>query len=142
MTAAGFKQRNVTSASFFTSTKPLRNLCLSVVRSTTSLSQATMLPVLLGLIKKKLMDDYEVTDWERIASFLGVNMDYGLDSGVLTMGVKFKIAKLFEDHSLLNVLKSVKAPTPITEENLNVPSIYQEKWGPVDHYIADKYMRP
>ena len=36
-------------------------------------------------------------------------------------------------------LKSVKAPTPITEENLNVPSIYQEKWGPVDHYIADKY---
>ena len=109
MTAAGFKQRNVTSASFFTSTKPLRTLCLSVVRSTTSLSQATMLPVLLGLIKKKLMDDYKVTDWERIASFLGVNMDYGLDSGVLTMGVKFKIAKLFEDHSLLNVLKKCES---------------------------------
>ena len=33
----------------------------------------------------------------------------------------------------------MKAPTPITEENLNVPSIYKEKWAPVDHYIADKY---
>ena len=34
----------------------------------------------------------------------------------------------------------MKAPTPITEENLNVPSIYKEKWVPVDHYIAGKYV--
>ena len=33
----------------------------------------------------------------------------------------------------------MKAPTPITGQNLNVPSIYKEKWTPVDHYIADKY---
>ena len=33
----------------------------------------------------------------------------------------------------------MKAPTPITEENIHVPSIYNEKWAPVDHYIADKY---
>ena len=55
------------------------------------------------------------------------------------MDAKSKIEKLFEDHSILNVLKNVKAPTPITEEKLNVPSIYIEKWAPVDHYIADKY---
>ena len=54
--------------------------------------------------KKKLIDDYNVTDWESIASFLGVNMDYDLDSGVLAMDVKSKIEKLFEDHSILNVL--------------------------------------
>ena len=93
----------------------------------------------IARFKKKLMDDYNVTDWERIASFLGVNMDYDLDSGVLAMDVKSKIEKLFEDHSILNVLKNVKAPTPITEENLNVPDVYKQKWAPVDHYICDKY---
>ena len=50
------------------------------------------------------MDDYEVTDLERIASFLGVNMDYALDSGVLAMDAKSKIEKLFDDHLILNVL--------------------------------------
>ena len=93
----------------------------------------------ISRFKKKLMDDYKVTDWERIASFLGVNMDYDLDSGVLSMDVKSKIEKLFEDHSILNVLKNVKAPTPITEDNLNVPDAAKQKWAPVDHYIADKY---
>ena len=45
----------------------------------------------ISRFKKKLMDVYMVTDWERIASFLGVNMDYDLDSGVLAMDVKSKI---------------------------------------------------
>ena len=58
----------------------------------------------IARFKKKLVDDYNVTDWERIASFLGVNMDYDLDSGVLAMDVKSKIEKLFEDHSILNTL--------------------------------------
>ena len=58
----------------------------------------------IARFKKKLVDDYNVTDWERIASFLGVNMDYDLDSGVLAMDAKSKIEKLFEDHSILNVL--------------------------------------
>ena len=58
----------------------------------------------IARLKKKLVDEYNVTDWERIASFLGVNMDYDLDSGVLAMDVKSKIEKLFEDHSILNVL--------------------------------------
>ena len=90
-------------------------------------------------LKKKLVDEYNVTDWERIASFLGVNIDYDLDSGVLAMDVKSKIEKLFEEHSILNVLKNVKANTPITEDNLNVPNIAKEKWAPVDHYICEKY---
>ena len=93
----------------------------------------------IARFKKKLVDDYTVTDWERIASFLGVNMDYDLDSGVLAMDAKSKIGKLFEDRSIFNVLKNVKAPTPIPEDNLNMPSIYEEKWAPVDHYIANKY---
>jgi len=61
-------------------------------------------PLCISRFKKKLMDDHKATDWERIASFLGVNMDYDLDSGVLAMDVKSKIEKLFEDHSILNVL--------------------------------------
>ena len=77
--------------------------------------------------KKKLVSDYKVTEWEQIASFLGVNMNYDLDSGVLTMDVKSKFGKLSEDHLILNVLTYVKAPTPITEEKLNVPSICIEK---------------
>ena len=83
--------------------------------------------------------NYNVTDWERIASFLGVNIDYDLDSGILAMDVKSKIEKLFEDHSILNTLKNVKANTPITEDNLNVPDIAKQKWAPVDHYICEKY---
>ena len=66
----------------------------------------------IARFKKKVVDDYKVTDWERIAPFLGGNMDYDFDSGVLAMDVKSKIEKLFEDHSILNVLKIVKAPTP------------------------------
>ena len=93
----------------------------------------------IARFKKRLVGDYNATDWERIASFLGVNMDYDLDSGVLAMDVKSKIKKLFEDHSILNTLKNVKANTPITEENPNVPGVYKQKWAPVDHYICDKY---
>ena len=58
----------------------------------------------IARFKKKLLGDYKVTDWERITSFLGVNMDYDLDSGVLTMDAKSKIEIMFEDHSILNVL--------------------------------------
>ena len=93
----------------------------------------------IARFKNKLVDDYKVTDWERLASFLGVNMDYDLDSGALAMDVKSNIEKLFKDHSILNALSNAKASTPITEESLHVPSIYKEKWAPVDHYIADKY---
>ena len=53
--------------------------------------------------KKKLIGDYNATDWECIASFLGVNMDYDLDSGVLAMDVKSKTEKLF-DVSFVSVL--------------------------------------
>ena len=34
------------------------------------------------------------------------------------MDVESKIENLFEDHSIINILKNVKAPTPITEDNL------------------------
>ena len=93
----------------------------------------------ISRLKKRLTDDYNVKDWERIASFLGINMDYDLDSGVLSMDVESKIKKLFTDHSILNVLKNVKCPTPITEDTLNVPDAHQQKWAPVDHHIANKY---
>ena len=50
-----------------------------------------------------------------------------------------RLKSCFDDYSVLNILKNVKAPTPITGENLNVPSTYKEKWAPVDHYISDKH---
>ena len=112
MTAAGFKQLECDKCIFF------------------HLDQATTTFVLVGCeadnlivtgndaacitrFKKKLVGDYKATDWERIASFLDVNMNYDLDSGVLAIDVKSKIEKLFEDHSIFNVLENVKAPTPI-----------------------------
>ena len=60
-------------------------------------------------------------------------MSYDPTSGILTMEVKSKIKKLFEDHPILSILKNVKAPTPITEENLNVADCFKAKWHPVDH---------
>ena len=66
-------------------------------------------------------------DWERIASFLGLNFSYDLTSGILTMDVKSKIEKLFEDHSIIDILKNVKAPTPITEDNINVADCFKEQ---------------
>ena len=47
-------------------------------------------------------------DWERTASFLGLNISYDLTSDILAMDVKSKIEKLFEDHSILNILKMLK----------------------------------
>ena len=55
----------------------------------------------ISRLKKKLQDDYKVKDWERTASFLGLNISYDLTSDILAMDVKFKIEKLFEDHSIL-----------------------------------------
>ena len=60
-------------------------------------------------------------------SFLGLNISYDLTSGILTMDVKSKIEKLFEDHSIINILKNVKAPTPITEDNINVADCFKEQ---------------
>ena len=57
----------------------------------------------IARLKNKLQDDYKVKDWERIASFLGLNISYDLTSGILAMDVKSKIEKLFEDYSILNV---------------------------------------
>ena len=87
----------------------------------------------LARLKKKLQGDYKMKYQERIASFLGLNISYDLTSGILAMDVKSKIVKLFEDHSILNILKNVKAPTPMTEENLNVAGCFKAKWHPVDH---------
>ena len=56
-------------------------------------------------LKKKLQDDYKVKYWERIASFLDLNISYDLTSGIFAMDVNSKIEKLFEDHSILNMLK-------------------------------------
>ena len=62
----------------------------------------------IARLKKKLQDDYKVKDWERIASFLGLDISYDLTSGILTLDVKSKIGKLFEDHSTINILKILK----------------------------------
>ena len=45
----------------------------------------------------------KVKDWERIASFPGLNISYDLNSGILTMDVKSKIERLFEDHSMIGI---------------------------------------
>ena len=47
-------------------------------------------------------------DWECIVSFLGLNISYDLTSGILAMDVKSKNEKLFEDHSILVILKMFK----------------------------------
>ena len=138
MAAAGFKQLEYDKCTFFHLDQATKK-CVLVGGEVDDLVITGNDAACIARFKKKLMDDYNVTDWDRIASFLGVNMGYDLDSGVLAMAVNYKIEQLFEDHSILNVLKNVKAPTAITEENLNVPSIYKEKWAPVDRYIADKY---
>ena len=43
------------------------------------------------------------------------------------MDVKSKIEKLLEDHSIITILKNVKAPTPITEDNINVADCFKEQ---------------
>ena len=53
--------------------------------------------------------------------------------------LNLKLRKLFEDHSIFNKSIFSKAPSPITEDNLNVADYFKEKWHPVDHYICIKY---
>ena len=106
MTAAGFKQLECDRCSFFHLDQATKKFML-VGCGVDDLIITGNDAACIARFKKKLVDDYKVTDWERIASFLGVNMDYDLDSGVLAMDVKSKIEKLFDDHSVLNILKKM-----------------------------------
>ena len=45
----------------------------------------------IARLKKRLQDDYKVDDWERIASFLGLNISCDLTSGILAMDVNLKL---------------------------------------------------
>ena len=94
MTAAGFKQLECDRCIFFHLDQATKKFML-VGCEVDDLIITGNDAACIARFKKKLVDDYKVTDWGRIASFLGVNMDYELDSGVLAMDVKSKIEKLF-----------------------------------------------
>ena len=64
-------------------------------------------------LKKQLQDDCKVKDWERIASFIGLNIFYDLTSAILAMDIRSKIERLLEDHSILNILKNVKVASQL-----------------------------
>ena len=102
MTAAGSKQVECDKCIFFHLDQATKKLVL-VGCEVDDLIITGNDAACIARFKKKLVDDYKVTDLERIPSFLGIDMDYDLDSGVLAMDVKSKIVELFEDHSSLSV---------------------------------------
>jgi len=77
ITAAGFKQLECNKCIFFHLDQATKKFVL-VGCEVDDLIITGNDAACIARFKRKLVDDYKVTDWERVASFLGVNMDYGL----------------------------------------------------------------
>ena len=85
-----------------------------------------------------LVDEYDVTDWADIKSFLGINIQYDVEAQYMSLDVETKIDKLFDSHAILKGHLKGKAETPLLEAHMAIPDDAQLKTD-VDVYIRDHY---
>ena len=73
-------------------------------------------------LRKYLTDTYAMTDWPRINSFLGVNINYKPDEGVLEMDTVDKIKSLFKQHGIVNSSHNVpQRDSPLDDDYSKIP---------------------
>ena len=77
--------------------------------------------------------------WDKLGSFLGINIKYDIEGGTLTMDVKSKVDELFKNHSPL--LNCSRRSTPLTKENYDSVGFKRAKVTPLDQYILDNYSK-
>lgn len=91
----------------------------------------------IATLKKTLHEQYDVTSYEKLSSFLGINIEHS--PGTLTMDVRAKIVDLFNRHAVLVKLQSNKADVPINDAVMDVPDNAKEGFSAIDKYIEDNY---
>ena len=83
-----------------------------------------------------LVDEYQITDWEPLKSFLGINIQYEVGRR-MTLDVEYKLDKLAEAHPMLKHHLQGKADYPLIEEHMSIPE--DKKLTEVDKYIKERY---
>ena len=98
--------------------------------------------VLIARLKAILESQYEITEYEDINSFLGINIHYTIDPGgnsELTMDVTNKIESIFKVHAILKPICDMKGDVPINDYALNRPDSDEAKYNPMEKYIAERF---
>jgi hypothetical protein len=90
-------------------------------------------------LHQALVKEYQITDWDPISSFLGININYDpvKGSGNLTMDVEYKIDELFKKHAMLCGHLKGKADTAMLEEHRGIED--SRVLNHVDEYIKARY---
>ena len=96
-------------------------------------------------LRKNLVAEYSITEWDPISSFLGININYKpAPSGMythMTLDVEYKIDQLFKQHSILDSMqlyKRGKGEYPIVEDHMSI-SDSAPITSDIDKYIRDRY---
>ena len=141
MTSQGFKQANSDSCLFTKQTpKGFLIACSEVddILVTGTDNDA------VDQFRQALVTEYEITDWDPISSFLGININYDLIAGRMCFDVENKIDKLFKQHSVLLTALELqgksrsKFDTPLLEAHGNIADD-TKLTSEVDRYIQQHY---
>ena len=92
----------------------------------------------IAQFKQALIDEFSITDYGPISSFLGININYCKDQGELEMDVEYKIDHLFEKHQMLAGHLKGKADVAFLEEHANIPDDKPITTA-VDKHILENY---
>ena len=96
----------------------------------------------IATLKRILVEQYEVTTYEKLASFLGININH--EHGVLSMDIRAKIVDLFNKHAILAAVQKDKCDVPINDavmdiKDADVNDTKIAKFSAVDKYIYENY---
>ena len=86
-------------------------------------------------VKRDFVSRYKITAWERIASFLGINIKYDRKAGIMTLDVKAKVDDLFTRYSILHDCQQRANPLPDLKTKIDD----DKKMDKVDEFIKAKY---
>ena len=87
-----------------------------------------------------LLDRFKITQWEPIQSFLGINIQYDVTLGVLTMDVKSKIDTLIAEHNMETTYDYAVPHVDGEHADLADPDVAaREKITEQDRYLVSNY---
>ena len=82
-----------------------------------------------------------MTDWERINSFLGINITYKPDEGILEMDTIEKIKTMFKQHGIINSTHNIaQRDTPLDDDYTKIDiKAGNQNYNAVDKYLEEHY---
>ena len=91
----------------------------------------------IDALKADFLKRYKITAWERISSFLGINIAYDRQLGVMELDVKAKVDELFKRYPIL--LDCPTRSTPLSASLTSPANADAYKPNKVDFFIKEHY---